>query len=157
MAPEHTKERDFPLGHPKAGDYVPDSTEAREWARKNISTGGERDFPVDHIKAIDTPGNTNHLAILPGIDPLHPELEEFTGATPEVAAARRADYLAHLPAASAPKTPQRRAGDVDYAVHQSALDFLVSNGHTIEQAETLIRHRGLDSILAAQQMVTRGA
>lgn len=79
------QEQDFPPGHPARFDYNPDSPEAKEWARKNVHPKGERDFPVDHPKAVDTPGNTNHVPVLAGVDPNHPELEAFTGRTPEVA------------------------------------------------------------------------
>src|SRR5467141_1758713 len=111
MAPQVIAERAFPKGHPKAFDYVPNSPEAIEWARKNIHPKGERDFPVDHPKAVDTPGNTNHLPIRAGVDPLHPELEEFTGASAEVAKARRAAYLAQLPKVE--ETPMLPEGFVD--------------------------------------------
>src|SRR5579864_1783399 len=84
------QERDFPKGHPKAADYDPPSPDAIEWARKNIHPAGERDFPVDHPKAIDTPGNTNHVPVVPGVDPAHPELQPFTGRTPAQVAAERA-------------------------------------------------------------------
>jgi hypothetical protein len=46
---------------------------------------GERDWPVDHPKAVDTPGNSNHLTMVAGVDPLHPEREQFTGRDPEKA------------------------------------------------------------------------
>lgn len=75
------REEDFPAGHPKRFDYDPESPEAKEWARLNIHPKGERDFPVGHPKAVDTPGNTNHVAILPGVDPEKPHLEAFTGRT----------------------------------------------------------------------------
>jgi hypothetical protein len=83
------EEPDFPLGHPKRFDYNPRSFEAREWARRNIHPAGERDFPVGHPKALDTVGNTNHVPVLAGVDPAHPELEAFTGRTPEQVAAYR--------------------------------------------------------------------
>jgi hypothetical protein len=75
-------EQDFPPGHPARFDYKPDSPEAKEWARRNVSPLGERDFPVDHAKAADTPGNTNHLKYEAGVDPLNPHREAFTGRTP---------------------------------------------------------------------------
>jgi hypothetical protein len=84
------QERDFPPGHPKAADYDPASPDAKEWLRMHFFPLGERDFPPDHPKALDTPGNTNALVWEPGVDPLHPELEPFTGATPEQVAARKA-------------------------------------------------------------------
>lgn len=83
------EEPDFPPGHPKRFDYNPKSPEAREWARKNIHPAGERDFPVGHPKAVDTKGNQNAVSVLPGVDPAHPELEPFTGRTPEQVAADR--------------------------------------------------------------------
>lgn len=83
MTPQ--REEDFPPGHPARFDYKPDSPEAIEWRRIRVHPKGERDFPVDHPKAVDTPGNTNHLPIVAGVDPLHPELEAFTGRTQEVA------------------------------------------------------------------------
>jgi hypothetical protein len=83
MAPQ--QERDFPLGHPASSDYDPDSPEAIEWRRINVHPKGERDWPVDHPKAVDTPGNTNHVPIIPGVDPAHPERESFTGRSPDKA------------------------------------------------------------------------
>jgi hypothetical protein len=79
-------ERDFPPGHPAASDYNPASPEAVEWARVNVSPFGTRDFPVDHPKAIDTPGNTNHIRWESGVDPHNPHREPHTGRTPEQAA-----------------------------------------------------------------------
>lgn len=107
------EERDFPKGHPKAADYNPKSPEAIEWARKHIHPKGERDWPVDHPAAIDTKGNHNSIEWKAGVDPFHPELEEFTGATPEVAQARKeAEQATALTAKETPMTPQ---GTVDYA------------------------------------------
>jgi hypothetical protein len=63
------QERDWPPGHPKAGDYDPNSPEAKEWARVNVHPLGERDWPVDHPKALDTPGNENTLVWQAGVDP----------------------------------------------------------------------------------------
>src|ERR1700732_2263048 len=83
------EEPDFPPGHPKRFDYNPKSAEAREGARRNVHPAGERDFPVGHIKAVDTKGNTNKVAVVAGVDPAHPELEPFTGRTPEQVAADR--------------------------------------------------------------------
>jgi hypothetical protein len=87
------QERDFLPGHPAAADYNPASPEAQEWARKNIHPEGERDFPPDHPKALDTPGNKNHYTWVAGVDPAHPELEPFSGRTPEQAKAHRDFYL----------------------------------------------------------------
>jgi hypothetical protein len=81
------EEPDFPLGHPKRFDYNPKSPEARRWADRNIHPAGERDFPVGHPKALDTKGNTNSTPVRAGIDPQHPELEPFSGRTPEQVAA----------------------------------------------------------------------
>ena len=83
------EEPDFPPGHPKRFDYNPKSAEAREWARRNVHPAGERDFPVGHIKASDTKGNTNRVAVRAGEDPAHPEREPFTGRTPDQVAADR--------------------------------------------------------------------
>lgn len=83
------QEPDFPPGHPGRFDYNPDSPEAKEWMRMNCFPKGERDFPPGHPKACDTPGNTNGVQIVAGVDPHHPELEEFTGRTPAQAAAHR--------------------------------------------------------------------
>jgi hypothetical protein len=153
MTPQVIAERDFPKGHPKAADYVPGSPDAVEWARINIHPKGERDFPVDHIKAVDTPGNTNALPIRPGLDPLHPELEEFTGATPEVAAARRAAYVAQLPHVE--ETPMLPEGFVDTGAiaTKAALAFLAQQGHTPEEAQAVLAAQGLDKVLAAKATV----
>jgi hypothetical protein len=83
------REDDFPKGHPKRVDYDPRSPEAAQWARENAFPFGERDFPRGHVKAVDTDGNQNHVQHIAGIDPLHPELEQFTGRTPEQAEAVR--------------------------------------------------------------------
>jgi hypothetical protein len=77
------EEDDFPAGHPARGDYNPLSAEAKEWARTHYAPMGERDFPVGHPKAQDTPGNQNRVQHLAGVDPQHPELEPFSGRTPE--------------------------------------------------------------------------
>lgn len=77
------EEPDFPVGHPKRFDYDPKSAAAREWARLNIHPAGERDFPVGHPKAVDTKGNLNTVVHQQGVDPAHPELEPFSGRTPE--------------------------------------------------------------------------
>jgi hypothetical protein len=86
------QEPDFPPGHPARFDYDPKSDAAKEWARKNIFPKGERDFPPDHPKAVDTPGNKNHLEVLPGIDPDRPDHEAFTGRSPEQAKAAKELY-----------------------------------------------------------------
>lgn len=80
------QEEDFPKGHPARSDYDPNSPEALEWVRHNVSPLGDRDFPVDHPKANDTPGNTNVLTWPAGVDPHNPHREPFTGRTPEQAA-----------------------------------------------------------------------
>lgn len=82
-------EEDFPVGHPKRFDYDPKSPEAIEWSRINLHPKGERDFPVDHTRALDTPGNLNHVTWEAGIDPFNPQLEAFTGRTPEQAQGAR--------------------------------------------------------------------
>ena len=117
---------------------------------------GERDFPVDHPKAVDTKGNTNHLPIRPGIDPLHPELEEFTGASPEVAEARRAAYLAQLPKVA--ETPMLPDGfvDVGAVAQKTALDFLAAQGHDEETAAKILAAQGVDQILAAKATLSKG-
>lgn len=93
------EEPDFPKGHPKRFDYDPKSPEAREWVRLHVHPAGERDFPVGHPKAIDTPGNTNAVSVLPGVDPAHPELEAFSGRTPEQVAGDRAMWDERIAAA----------------------------------------------------------
>jgi hypothetical protein len=99
------EEPDFPVGHPKRYGYDPASPEAKEWARLHIHPAGERDFPVGHAKAIDTPGNQNHIPAEPGVDPLHPELEPFTGHTPDQVAAERALWNERVKAAG--PSPER--------------------------------------------------
>lgn len=83
-------EWDFPPGHPGRGDYDAASPDAIEWARVHVSPLGERAFPVDHPAAPDTPGNLSHLAVRPGVDPVNPHLEPFTGRTPAQVAGIRA-------------------------------------------------------------------
>jgi hypothetical protein len=77
------QEADFEPGHPARFDYDPHSLVAMQWAKAHFALKGERDFPVGHPKAVDTPGNENHVAVRAGNDPAHPELQEFTGRTPE--------------------------------------------------------------------------
>lgn len=93
------QEPDFPPGHPARFDYDPTSPEAQAWARTNIFPKGERDWPIGHPKAIDTDGNLNALPQRPGIDPLRPHHEEFSGRTPEQARAAR-DVYARMAAAA---------------------------------------------------------
>lgn len=149
-------ERDFPKGHPKASDYDPKSPEAIEWARVNIHPLGERDFPVDHIKAVDTPGNTNHIPVRAGEDPAHPELEPHTGATAEVADARRKAYLSQLPKVQ--ETPMLDDGRVDVGkvAEDSAVAFLVKMGHDDDEAHKIVREQGVDQILAAKATLHAG-
>ncbi|HKC69974.1 MAG TPA: hypothetical protein VKB60_00060 [Terriglobales bacterium] len=113
----HVNERDFPAGHPSSPDYNPQSAEAREWARLNVHPLGERDFPVDHPKAADTPGNLNRTVWRAGVDPLNPHLEEFTGRTPEQAAAvRELSVLASKAAIESPALEPVDAGVVNAAL-----------------------------------------
>jgi len=153
VTPQVHTEEDFPKGHPARFDYDPASPEAKEWARRNISLKGERDFPVGHPKAVDTPRNTNHVPIRPGIDPAHPELEAHTGRTPEQAAAVRAANAAL--AARQMETPMLDDGRVNVAeiAERTALDFLEKQGHEPEEAEALLRELGVDKILAAKAVV----
>lgn len=82
-------EQDYPVGHPARFDYDPKSPEAKEWHRRNTHPKGERDWPVDHPAAVDTKGNKNAIPVRAGVDPNNPELEAFTGRTPQQAAAVR--------------------------------------------------------------------
>lgn len=99
------QEPDFPPGHPARGDYDPNSPVAKEWMRVHSSPLGERDFPVDSPFAVDTKGNLNREVVVNGINPAQPQLEQFTGRTPAVAAAVKAQQAA-LSAAAKP-TPVR--------------------------------------------------
>lgn len=103
MSPHQQAEQDFPPGHPGRFDYDPNSAEAAEWARKNVTGLGERDFPIDHPKAADTAGNLNHLEWAPGVDPHNPHREPFTGRTPEQAAG--VAKLSALASAAAKESP----------------------------------------------------
>ena len=80
-------ERDFPIGHPAAADTVIGSAAHRAWERLHQFEENRRDFPPGHPKAIDTPGNTNQTAWEPGVDPLNPHHQAFTGHPPQKAAA----------------------------------------------------------------------
>lgn len=150
MTPQSIHEEDFPKGHPKRFDYDPNSPEAKEWARKNVNLKGERDFPVGHPKAVDTPGNKNHIPVTIGVDPAHPELEAFTGATPAQAAGRKAaeQALAKLQI----ETPMLPEGFVDTAkvAEKAALDFLETQGHTPEEAAAILAEQGIDKVMAAK-------
>jgi hypothetical protein len=146
-------ERDFPKGHPKAGDYDPASPEAIEWARVNIHTKGERDFPVDHPKAVDTVGNTNATEWRPGVDPAHPELEALTGATAAQAAGRKA--AEQELSKRAKETPTLPGGIVDLGAiaRNNAIAFVVSLGNTEEKAAEIVDVQGVEQILAAQALM----
>ncbi len=76
-------EQDFPPGHPARFDYDARSPEALEYARVHSARLGERDWPVDSPHAVDTHGNRNSVEWQAGVDPQHPELQPFTGRTPE--------------------------------------------------------------------------
>jgi hypothetical protein len=143
-------ERDFPKGHPKAADYDPTSPDAIEWARIHVHPLGERDFPVDHVKAVDTKGNTNHIPVRAGIDPMHPEREEHTGASPEIAAARHAQE-AKL-SGQAKETPTLADGRVDTGrvAHEAALRFLMEKGHTYWDARNIVAKEGPEKVLAGK-------
>lgn len=149
-------ERDFPKGHPKAYDYVPGSPEAIEWARKNIHPKGERAFPVDHVKAPDTPGNDCSTVWRIGVDPHNPDKEEFTGASAEVAKARRAADAERAKAAR--ETPTLEDGRVNVAAvaEQSAVDFVMEQGHDEEDARKIVREQGVDQVLAAKATLGKG-
>ncbi len=99
------QEPDFPPGHPKRCDYDPASPEAKVWAAAHYAPKGERDYPPGHPKACDTPGNMNTVPVLPGVDPLHLELEPFSGRTPEQVAAH--EQLKKLLTPLAKETPPR--------------------------------------------------
>lgn len=112
-------EQDFPAGHPGRADYDPESPAAKEWARVNVHPLGERDFPVDHPKALDTPGNLNHLPVTAGVDPLNPHREPFTGRTPaQVAAIRKLSEAASKTAVESPVVQP-----IDAAVVNRMLDM----------------------------------
>jgi hypothetical protein len=111
-------EEDFPKGHPGRADYDPNSPEAFEWVRKNVSPLGERDFPVDHPKAADTPGNLNSLTWRAGEDPLNPHREPFTGRTPEQAAGvAKLSMLASVAAKESPVVQPLDAIEVSAALN----------------------------------------
>ncbi len=82
-------ERDFPIGHPAAVDTVIGSPDHLAWIEQHKFSENVRDFPPGHPKAVDTAGNLNALPVRAGVDPHNPHLEEFTGRTPERAAAVR--------------------------------------------------------------------
>jgi len=140
-------ERDFPKGHPKAADYDPSSPEAQEWHRLNVHPRGERDWPVGHPKAVDTPGNTNAVPTLPGIDPQHPDLEPFTGRTPAQAAAARAlDAEAAKTAQPSPVVKPGLAPDPDQI--RARVQALVAEGNTPEQANGIAVREMYEQMLA---------
>lgn len=150
MTPLTKTEEDFPKGHPARFDYDPASPEAQEWARKNVHPLGERAYPVDSVKSSDTPGNDCSLEWRPGVDPRNPHLEAFTGASPEVAAARKAQALKN--AAVSSDTAMTDEGTVNTAkiAEDNAVDFLVKLGHDEETARKILAEQGLDKIAAAR-------
>lgn len=107
------QEPDFPPGHPARFDYDPESADAKQWAIENVHLRGERDFPVGHPKAADTPGNTNHIETLAGVEPRNPHMEAHTGRTPEQAEAVRALSLEQ--AEHAKESPALEPIDADAA------------------------------------------
>jgi hypothetical protein len=149
-------ERDFPKGHPKASDYDPTSPEAVEWARKNIHPMGERAYPVDSVKSSDSKVNDASVEWRAGVDPAHPELEPHTGATPEVAAARKAQEASII--AKAKETPTLDDGRVNTAkiAEDSAVAFLEAQGHDEATARQIVREQGVDKILAAKATLGKG-
>jgi hypothetical protein len=76
-------ERDLPLGHPSAPDTVLGSPEHKRWLVAQEAKSNAVDFPTGHPKRFDTPGSMSTVQWQPGVDPAHPELEAFTGRTPE--------------------------------------------------------------------------
>ena len=95
------QEPDFEPGHPARCDFDPNSEVAQEWVRKHYAPKGERDFAVGHPKAEDTPGNSNAVPVLPGVNPEHPEREAFSGRTRE-----QVESLRELHAKLAKETPE---------------------------------------------------
>jgi hypothetical protein len=140
-------EDDFPVGHPKRHDYDPASAEALEWMRKNSHPKGERDWPVDHPAALDTAGNTNSREWRAGIDPLNPNREEFSGRTPEQAAAVKA-YNAQLAkqAKESPVVPPITAPDPREVTR--AVEFLIATGNDRDTAEKIVLRDGAKAVLA---------
>jgi hypothetical protein len=141
-------EQDFPAGHPARSDYNPESAEAKEWLRKNVSPAGERDFPVDHPKALDTPGNTNALQIAAGVDPHNPHREAFTGRTPAQAAGVAA--MSELASKAAKESPVVQP--VDAAVLNEALD-----AKRREVGRDLLTAEEYNAVMAEQQSKPRDA
>lgn len=140
-------EDDFPVGHPKRHDYDPASPEAKEWARRNVSPKGERDWPVDHPAALDTMGNTNSRVWRAGIDPLHPELEEFSGRTPEQARAVKA--LNAEQARQAKESPiVQPITAPDPREVTRAVELLISEGLDRDTAEKTVLRDGAKVVLA---------
>ncbi len=138
--PPQTFGRDFPLGHPKACDYVAGSAEAIEWARQNIHPLGERDWPVGHPKAVDTPGNTNHIPWVAGVDPYNPHLEPHTGRQPEQAKAAAEAALAAGQGAFESPIVEPISADVANAAlaakrKELGVDFLNADQHAAVLAE----------------------
>jgi hypothetical protein len=56
-------ERDLPLGHPSASDFVPGSPEAKRYADRMVATASNRDWPKGHPGAADNPNR---------VEPTHP-------------------------------------------------------------------------------------
>jgi hypothetical protein len=140
-------EQDFPPGHPKRFDYDPKSPEAIEWARVHSHPKGERDWPVDHVNAVDTPGNKNSITWQPGVDPFHPELEAFTGRTPEQAAAVRAlEAEASAKAKPSPILPPVIAPDPE--VIKARVRELMQQGNTEARATEIAVGEMYDKIKA---------
>ena len=104
-------ERDLPLGHPSAVDTVIGSTYHKAWLNEQAAKMNARDFPPGHPKAADTPGTDKQVEWRAGVDPAHPELEEFTGRTPQAAAAA-ANFARHG-AEVAKESPVRIPVDAD--------------------------------------------
>lgn len=120
------QEPDFQPGHPARFDYDPKSPEAQEWARRNFFPKGERDFPPGHPKAIDTPGNTNHVRHVAGVDPSRPDHEPFTGRSPEQAAAARELYQQR--AQQAVETPEARPVMANNPAREQGLQRVLQSG-----------------------------
>lgn len=140
-------EQDFPEGHPARFDYDPASAVAKEWARLHVFPKGERDYPPDHPGAVDTPGNKNAVQWRAGIDPARPEHEEFTGRSPEQAAAVRAANAAAARTAKESPALEPIVAPTPEEVERAVI-YVMEHGYTRYAAENIIAREGIQTILA---------
>ena len=71
------EEEALPKGHPCRADYVPGSPEAIQWLKNQRALQQTSGLPPNYNPDLKKPHGG--LVWVDGVDPLHPELERYTG------------------------------------------------------------------------------